>query len=57
MTTFLPLLKKELKAKQWATSGMLHQEAKSKIKLFAEQTSEQYVFVVLMPLRRLKNCW
>ncbi|MBO4232802.1 PD-(D/E)XK nuclease family protein [Riemerella anatipestifer] len=44
MTTFLPLLKKELKAKQWATSGMLHQEAKSKIKLFAEQTSEQYVF-------------
>ncbi|MHA3046136.1 PD-(D/E)XK nuclease family protein [Riemerella anatipestifer] len=44
MTTFLPLLKKELKAKQWATSGMLHQEAKSKVKLFAEQTSEQYVF-------------
>ncbi|AZZ57888.1 PD-(D/E)XK nuclease family protein [Riemerella anatipestifer] len=44
MTTFLPLLKKELKVKQWATSGMLHQEAKSKVKLFAEQTSEQYVF-------------
>ncbi|AFR36284.1 PD-(D/E)XK nuclease family protein [Riemerella anatipestifer] len=44
MTTFLPLLKKELKDKQWATSGMLHQEAKSKVKLFAEQTSERYVF-------------
>lgn len=44
MTVFLPLLKKELIAKDYATSGMIHVEAREKIKSFAEKTESIFVF-------------
>lgn len=44
MNIFLPELKRRLLSKNWATSGMIHEEAKSKINLFAQQTHEKFVF-------------
>ncbi|UWX62090.1 PD-(D/E)XK nuclease family protein [Chryseobacterium oranimense] len=44
MNVFLPALKKKLQEKNWATSGMIHETAKSKIAGFAEQTNEHFVF-------------
>lgn len=44
MTVFLPALKKRLQDKNWATSGMIHEEAKAKIENFAKNTSENFVF-------------
>jgi hypothetical protein len=44
MTVFLPVLKEKLKAKNWATSGMIHETAKAKIVDFAKNTKEQFVF-------------
>lgn len=44
MTVFLPALKKKLQEKNWATSGMIHEEAKSKIEAFAKNNTEQFVF-------------
>lgn len=44
MNTFLPELKKKLAERNWATAGMLHEEVREKIHLFAEKTNEKYVF-------------
>ena len=44
MTIFLPALKKKLQEKNWATSGMIHEEAKAKIEAFAKNNTEQFVF-------------
>ncbi|MCS3869675.1 hypothetical protein J3D55_002591 [Chryseobacterium ginsenosidimutans] len=44
MTVFLPVLKEKLKAKNWATSGMIHETAKAKIVDFAKTTKEKFVF-------------
>ncbi|WP_027379505.1 PD-(D/E)XK nuclease family protein [Chryseobacterium daeguense] len=44
MNVFLPVLKNRLKEKNWATSGMIHEEAKLKIKDFAKNTKENFVF-------------
>ncbi|MDQ0594450.1 hypothetical protein QFZ37_002819 [Chryseobacterium ginsenosidimutans] len=44
MTVFLPVLKKKLQDKNWATSGMIHETAKAKIIDFAKNTKEQFVF-------------
>ncbi|WP_313031253.1 PD-(D/E)XK nuclease family protein [Soonwooa sp.] len=41
---FLPLLKQELNAKNWATSGMIHVAARDKIENFAKDTNSQFVF-------------
>lgn len=44
MNEFLPLLKEELNAKNWATSGMIHVAARDKIENFAKETDAQFVF-------------
>ncbi|QIG88765.1 PD-(D/E)XK nuclease family protein [Chryseobacterium sp. POL2] len=44
MNAFLPLLKTELDAKNWATSGMIHVAAKEKIQDFAKDTPAQFIF-------------
>lgn len=44
MNIFLPVLKEKLQEKNWATSGMIHEAAKSKIDDFAKNTSEHFVF-------------
>jgi len=44
MNVFLPVLKEKLQEKNWATSGMIHEAAKSKIDDFAKNTSEHFVF-------------
>ncbi|ASK28974.1 hypothetical protein CEY12_02120 [Chryseobacterium sp. T16E-39] len=44
MNVFLPALKKKLKERNWATSGMIHEVAKAKINDFAKTTSGQFVF-------------
>ncbi|WP_187477946.1 PD-(D/E)XK nuclease family protein [Amniculibacterium sp. G2-70] len=50
MNRFLPELKKKLSEKNWATSGMIHAEAKSKVVDFAEKTKEIWVFAGLNAL-------
>lgn len=44
MNVFLPVLKKKLQEKNWATSGMIHETAKKEINNFAEKTEKQFVF-------------
>lgn len=44
MNLFLPILKSKLDEKNWATSGMIHESAKKKIKDFVQQSTETYVF-------------
>ncbi|MDH6253540.1 hypothetical protein M2347_003267 [Chryseobacterium sp. H1D6B] len=44
MNAFLPVLKEKLNEKNWATSGMIHESAKTKIIDFAKNTSEHFVF-------------
>jgi hypothetical protein len=44
MNVFLPVLKEKLKEKNWATSGMIHETAKSQIDNFVQNTSEHFVF-------------
>lgn len=44
MNIFLPVLKKKLQEKNWATSGMIHETAKAKIVDFAKNTQEKFVF-------------
>lgn len=44
MNVFLPLLKKKLSEKNWATSGMIHESTKNKIEKFAQNSADQYVF-------------
>lgn len=44
MNLFLPTLKEKLAEKNWATSGMLHENAKNKIEHFAVETNDYFVF-------------
>lgn len=44
MNVYLPILKKRLQEKNWATSGMIHEEAGKKIIDFAKTTKQQFVF-------------
>ncbi|MFP3590555.1 PD-(D/E)XK nuclease family protein [Chryseobacterium sp. SIMBA_038] len=44
MNVFLPVLKQKLQKKNWATSGMIHETAKSKIIDFAKNTPNKFVF-------------
>ncbi len=44
MNVFLPVLKKKLQEKEWATSGMINEIAKAKISGFAKDTKQQFVF-------------
>ncbi len=44
MNVFLPILKKKLTEKNWATSGMIHETAKRKIPDFAQKTDQKFVF-------------
>ena len=55
MNEFLPLLKSELKKENLATSGMLYQEAFSKIENFAKQTNRQFVFCGFNALSRVEE--
>ena len=45
MVVFLPAFKKHLLSKNWATSGMLHQEATKQIEEFSKNSKHQYVFI------------
>lgn len=45
MNVFLPVLKKKLMEKDWATSGMIHEQAGKNIPGFAESSREKFVFV------------
>ena len=44
MNVFLPVLKKRLQEKNWATSGMIHEAAKARIVDFAKNTKEEFIF-------------
>lgn len=44
MNIFLPVLKKKLQEKGWATSGMINETAKAKINDFAKSTRQQFIF-------------
>ncbi len=55
MNEFLPLLKSELQKENLATSGMLYQEAFSKIENFANQTNRQFVFCGFNALSRVEE--
>lgn len=55
MNEFLPLLKSELEKENLATSGMLYQEAFSKLEKFAEQTDRQFVFCGFNALSRVEE--
>ena len=44
MNVFLPKLKENLKAKGWATDGMIHEMVREKISDFAEETETKFVF-------------
>lgn len=44
MNVFLPVLKQELKEKNWATPGMIHESAKAKIVDFAKNTDQHFIF-------------
>ncbi|WP_312765897.1 PD-(D/E)XK nuclease family protein [Epilithonimonas sp.] len=55
MNEFLPLLKSELQKESLATSGMLYQEAFSKIENFAKRTDRQFVFCGFNALSRVEE--
>ena len=55
MNEFLPLLKSELQKENLASSGMLYQEAFSKIENFAKQTNRQFVFCGFNALSRVEE--
>ncbi len=44
MSVFLPVLKKKLMEKEWATSGMIHEQAGKNIPGFARDSREKFVF-------------
>lgn len=44
MNVFLPVLKQKLQEKNWATSGIIHEEARQKIEKFAEKTQKKFIF-------------
>ena len=52
---FLPLLKKKLKEKNWATPGMIHQDATEHMANFVENTKEKWVFCGLNALTPLEE--
>ncbi|PZU79711.1 MAG: PD-(D/E)XK nuclease family protein [Chryseobacterium sp.] len=55
MNEFLPLLKSELGKENFATSGMLYQEAFSRIENFAKETNRQFVFCGFNALSRVEE--
>jgi len=55
MNEFLPLLKSELRKENLATSGMIYQEAFSKIGNFAKETNRQFVFCGFNALSRVEE--
>ncbi|SHE42829.1 PD-(D/E)XK nuclease family protein [Chryseobacterium takakiae] len=44
MNVFLPVLKKKLQEKNWATSGMIHETARKHIDEYSKNTNEEFVF-------------
>lgn len=44
MNLFLPILKKKLNEKNWATSGMIHESANEKIEDYVLKTEKKFVF-------------
>ncbi|CAD7815848.1 hypothetical protein CHRY9390_03050 [Chryseobacterium aquaeductus] len=44
MNVFLPVLKEKLKEKNWATPGMIHEAAKSKLVGYTKNIDKQFVF-------------
>jgi len=44
MNVFLPVLKKKLQEKNWATSGMIHETARKHIDDYSKNTNEEFVF-------------
>lgn len=44
MNIYLPVLKKRLQEKNWATSGMIHETADKKVVDFAKNTQQQFIF-------------
>lgn len=44
MNVFLPVLKKKLQEKNWATSGMIHETARKHIDEYSKNTKEEFVF-------------
>ncbi|WP_263603195.1 PD-(D/E)XK nuclease family protein [Chryseobacterium sp. PET-29] len=44
MNVFLPVLKKKLLEKNWATSGMIHETARKHIDEYSKNTKEEFVF-------------
>ncbi|MDO4763716.1 MAG: PD-(D/E)XK nuclease family protein [Flavobacteriaceae bacterium] len=55
MNVFLPILKKELKAKSWATDGMAHEMARENLPKFIKNTATHFVFCgfnALTPLEK-----
>jgi len=44
MNIYLPVLKKRLQERNWATSGMIHETADKKVVDFAKNTQQQFIF-------------
>jgi len=55
MNEFLPLLKSDLRKKNLATSGMIYQEAFSKLEKFAKSTQNHFVFCGFNALSRVEE--
>lgn len=55
MNEFLPLLKSDLKKENLATSGMIYQEAFSKLENFAKSTQNHFVFCGFNALSRVEE--
>ncbi|WDF45200.1 PD-(D/E)XK nuclease family protein [Chryseobacterium sp. KACC 21268] len=55
MNEFLPLLKSDLRNENLATSGMIYQEAFSKLEAFAKSTQNHFVFCGFNALSRVEE--
>lgn len=55
MNEFLPLLKSDLRKENLATSGMIYQEAFSKLEKFAKSTQNHFVFCGFNALSRVEE--
>lgn len=55
MNEFLPLLKSDLRKENLATSGMIYQEAFSKLEAFAKSTQNHFVFCGFNALSRVEE--
>lgn len=55
MNEFLPLLKSDLRKENLATSGMIYQEAFSKLETFAKSTQNYFVFCGFNALSRVEE--